>query len=217
VSHSRSAALGGAAAAVFGVAGMDGRGRAVRRRRKRLQREKRRLRRLRRQPCGLGGACRVFITNNVFGGIVQGLNGADTICQDRATAQGLPGTYKVWLSDDTDSPSTRFVQSPGAYRLLDGTRIAANWDDLTDGTPDAPIDMTEQGNPVNDETDVWTHTRTDGTALGGANHCANWGSAAGDGDVGTHQASNAEWTGAGSDPCNTGHHLYCFQQDGPRL
>jgi hypothetical protein len=173
---------------------------------------KRRKRRKRRKPCGRGGPCRVFVTSTQYGGNLGGLTGADAICQDLATTQGLPGTYQAWLSDSTASPSTRFVRSPGPYRLVDGTRIADNWTDLTDGSLAAPINLTQAGNAVADSDKVWTHTQTDGTARGGANHCGNWGGATGDGDVGAHALRNASWTDSDAEACNTGQHLYCFQQ-----
>jgi hypothetical protein len=97
--------------------------------------------------------------------------------------------------------------------LLDGTTIAANWADLTDGSLAVPIDVTESRNAVAGSSGVWTHTETDGTARSGADHCGNWDSAAGNGDTGTHTPpSNARWTQSAVDPCNTGQHLYCFQQ-----
>jgi hypothetical protein len=193
------------AAAVLGAVGANGSGEAeARRRRKRKKRRKR---------CGEGGPCRVFVTSTEYGGVLGGLAGADAICQTLASQAGLPGAYKAWLSDSTASPSTRFVRSRGPYRLLDGTRIADNWEDLTDGLLAAPIDVTESGGAVAGSTGVWTHTEPEGTARSGDDHCGNWSSASGDGDTGTHTvAGDDRWTQWGADPCNTGQHLYCFQQ-----
>ena len=43
---------------------------------------------------------------------------ADFRCQALATKAGLPGTYKAWLSTDTESPSTHFNTTfTGLYRL----------------------------------------------------------------------------------------------------
>jgi hypothetical protein len=153
------------------------------------------------------------VTSTQYGGVLGGLAGADDICQDLATQAGLPGTYKAWLSDSTASPSTRFVRSRGPYRLLDGTTIAANWTALTDGSLAAPIDVTQSGNAVGNSPGVWTHTETNGAARAGANHCGNWASTTGDGDIGTHTpSSNDRWTQDAVAACNTGQHLYCFQQ-----
>ncbi len=193
------------AAAVLAAVGANGSGEVeARRRRKRKKRRKR---------CGDGGPCRVFVTSTQYGGVLGGLAGADALCQTRASQAGLPGTYKAWLSDGTASPSTRFVRSRGPYRLLDGTTIARGWADLTDGSLAAPIDVTESGNAVANSTGVWTHTEPDGTARGGDDHCGNWGSATGDGDIGTHTSpSNDRWTQDAVAGCNNGQHLYCFQQ-----
>ena len=79
----------------------------------------------------------VFITSAKFKGNLGGLAGADDKCQAEADdpASIVPsGTYLAWLSDGTDSPDTRFTKSAHPYILLDGTKIAENYTDLTDGT-----------------------------------------------------------------------------------
>jgi hypothetical protein len=171
-------------------------------------------RRRRRKRCGAGGPCRVFVTSTVYGGILGGLDGADTICQQLAEASNLRGTYKAWLSDSTDSPSTRFVRSTGPYQLVDGTRIAANWTSLTDGSLRAPIKLTEAKSTVTGSEFVWTHTLVDGTAAPSDDHCGDWKVATGNGGRGTATLADANWTQSGSEACNTGQHLYCFQQSG---
>jgi hypothetical protein len=166
-----------------------------------------------RKRCGAGGACRVIVSSTVFGGKIGGLAGADFLCQDLAESAGLPGTYKAWLSDSTASPSTRFVRSKGPYVLVNGKRIADNWQDLTDGSLDIPINVTQTGSKAADSTSVWTYTKADGTAIdANTNTCGNWAAATGDGDVGSDTSRNATWTDNGAAACNTGQHLYCFQQ-----
>jgi hypothetical protein len=171
-------------------------------------------RRRRRQRCGAGGPCRVFVTSTEYGGMLGGLLGADAICQQLADGRKLAGTYKAWLSDSTASPSTRFVHSTGPYQLVDGTRIAANWTSLTDGSLRAPINLTESKSTVTGSTFVWTHTLDDGTAALSDDHCGDWKVATGDGDRGTNTEADPNWTQSGSSACNTGQHLYCFQQSG---
>jgi hypothetical protein len=172
------------------------------------QRKKRRPKR-----CGAGGPCRVFVSSTVYGGNLGGLVGADAICQQLAEDANLPGSYKAWLSDSAASPSTRFVQSTGPYRLVNGTRIARNWTDLTDESLDVPINRTQSGNAVADSATVWTFTKGNGTAIdANADNCGNWSSAAGNGDVGAHAFRDSRWTDNGAQACNTGQHLYCFQQ-----
>jgi hypothetical protein len=68
---------------------------------------------------GLANARTVFVTSQVYDTNLDGLQGADLKCQTLATAAGLKGRYKAWLSDSTASPSTRFVKSKGPYKLME--------------------------------------------------------------------------------------------------
>ncbi len=169
------------------------------------------------RPCEDGGPCRVFITATVSTGNLGGLEGADARCQNRAEAAHLPGSYMAWLSNDSASPSTRFpLKSTGPYWTPDRVRIANNWDDLTDGTLEATIVVTETGFSPGGYYRVWTHTRPDGTAGGVGNvNCQNWTSAgAGGGDAGWCGLDTAEWTENNSTDCFLLKRLYCFQQSG---
>jgi hypothetical protein len=165
-------------------------------------------------PCGAGGPCRVFLSSATYDGNLGGLSGADAKCQGLATAAGLPGIYKAWLSDDTSAPSTRFVPSSGPYQLITGTPIAANFTDLTDGTVLELIRVTEKGGGTGTTIYAWTNTKSDGTRDSTTEHCANWGTnaAAGIGDVGSALLSDFRWTKANISSCNSSRHLYCFQQ-----
>ena len=66
---------------------------------------------------------------------------ADAFCQGLADAAGLPGIYRVWLSDSTGSPSTRFTRSTIPWIMPSGSNggiiLADNWTDLTDSSIDA--------------------------------------------------------------------------------
>ena len=106
---------------------------------------------------------RVFVTSTNYTGNLGGLAGADAKCQERANAANLGGTWKIWLSDTTGSPSTRFTKSSNPYKLLNGTTIANNWSDLTDGTLQNPLNMTELGTTV--QTSTWTNTKINGGGL----------------------------------------------------
>jgi hypothetical protein len=182
--------------------------------------------------CGEGdvcGACRVFVTADPqFSGDLNGLTGADAICQARANAAGIPGanvpeTYLAWLSDDTDSPSTRFRRSGQPYQLGDAMRsqVAANWDALIDtpGNIDHPIDVTEDGDPVAPDF-VWSATNFNGTAAPPGFNCVNWTSEVfapdNTGLLGQTDADDSSWTfsvfGDFCSPMFTQQRLYCFQQ-----
>ena len=101
-------------------------------------------------PCDLSANNfkRVFVTSTTHTGNLGGLDAADAICQELADNSELTGQYKAWLSNDTQSPSTRFIQSDVPYVLVDGTQIAINYDDLVDGTIQNVIDLTEGSNTV---------------------------------------------------------------------
>jgi hypothetical protein len=165
--------------------------------------------------CGHGGACLVFVTSAELSGDLGGLDGADAVCQQLAQANSLPGTYRAWLSDETGSPSTRFVQSSGPYVLRNGTVVANTWADLTDGPLLAPIEITEEHSAVVGGR-TWSNTERDGLPLlSNQKHCNNWTSAADPfiGHFGRAFASNSEWTDSRSFlPCEQTAHLYCFQQ-----
>lgn len=168
--------------------------------------------------CGNGGACRVFVTSTTHNGNLGGLLGADAICQTRAAAGGIPGTYKAWLSDTFQSAATRLTHATGPYQLLNGVTVANNWNDLTDGALSAAIQVTETGSTVNAPQQwVWTNTNGNGAASGGApDSCLNWTTSAssesGDNGVVIPDQANDAWTRNGVFKCSLSARLYCFQQ-----
>lgn len=171
-------------------------------------------------PCGKGGPCRVFVTSSRHTGNLGGLAGADRTCTNLAHSAGLPGRYKAWLSTDAASPLTRFRLSTGPYVLPNGTRIANNWADLTDGTLRAPINIMENGRPADTTVPggpyAWTRTETSGARSSDTVHdCQDWttGSSAGIlGNYGYIEQTGTFWTATFSSTCSSTHRLYCFQQ-----
>ena len=155
----------------------------------------------------------VFVTSQTYEGDLGGLNGADVLCQGLADAAGLEGTFMAWLSDPTNSPSTRFGRL-GSFELVDGTSIANDWEDLTDGSLSTPINQTEEGTVLGTER-VWSATAADGTFLV-ANQCREWsenGSSSGGGGAGTTGASDSTWTNdVNGLLCDRPAYLFCFEQ-----
>jgi hypothetical protein len=171
--------------------------------------------------CGEGGPCLVFLSSTLHDGNLGGLSGADTTCQGLADAAGLPGTYKAWLSDGINSisqgprsPSSRFVRSSGPYQLVNGTTIAANWADLTDGALLAAIGVTEVGGDLGSTENTWTQTNRNGRSVFPDESCKNFTSAATNtlGFVGSAAQVGQRWTEHDFTSCNESAHLYCFQQ-----
>lgn len=201
-----------------------------------------------------GGVCAekvVFLSSQLFDGNfgngqpVSGHLDADQRCQDLADAASLPGTFKAWISGRVDTGAgplphgvvDRFTQNPGPYVLVNGTQVADDWADLTDGTLDHAIDRTEANLPLatGDEARVWTNTTTSGLAWDNGRNCAtgpsesvpnpsswtcgapSW--TAGDcqfqsGKFGLATSTTSSWTGTESSNinCTNTFHLYCFEQ-----
>lgn len=163
----------------------------------------------------------VFVTKAAFPGnmgVVTGLAGADAQCAVSATAAGLVGPFKAWLSDSNETPLTRFVASlngfTGVYELVDGTKVADGWVDLTDGDLDHPIDMTEDMTGMVDVV-VWSNTSVDGNLLFANKHCENWASGLGSKQGATGLTvpvmSDMEWTEYIASGCSSMNSLYCFE------
>ena len=171
--------------------------------------------------CGDPGQdCRIFISSKTYTGNLGGLAGADAKCQALADAAAIEGTYMAWLSDSSVSPATRFsTKSSSRYVLLNGTKVANNWADLTDGRLDTMFTVSDAGNEgaSGPGQHAWTGTRSTGEGRGG--WCRNWtsDSSADRGLTGYHRKATLEsggsaWTDYDEYPCNSTLHLYCFQQ-----
>ena len=180
--------------------------------------------------CVAGDVKVVFVSSVGHNGKFGGVTGADSFCQGRANAAGLSGTFKAWLSGATNntSPKWRFSKSDIPYALPDGTVIADDWADLTDGTIQNPINRDEFGNQTSFYS-VFSFTRVDGTpglfgnpdsnCYGADCHCANWTSDQQNGKpnpgsgVGKASAVNDDWTDYSfGNFCGGSFGVYCFEQ-----
>jgi hypothetical protein len=156
---------------------------------------------------------RAFVTSFPEGANFNTSAGADMLCQGFADAEQLGGTWLSWTSDFQSSPSTRFNQSAVPYMLVDGTIIANDWADLTDGSLANPIDVDETGVNVG-VSEVWTGTLPDGTKPG-SEFCANWNSnnIMDVVQVGRADMAGPEWSNIFNQTCDRNNvRLYCFEQ-----
>ena len=171
---------------------------------------------------------KVFVSSQGHNGDFGGLAGADDFCQNLAMTAGLSGTYKAWLSDSTGSPATRFTPSSVPYRLVDGTDVASDWNDLTDGTIMQGIDLDEYGNQTSSSF-VFSYTLENGTAGSPFGttfpncqaddcHCNNWTDSdpqsSSNSAVGQPSETDDDWTEYSSfGGCDsTIVSVYCFEQ-----
>lgn len=161
----------------------------------------------------------VAAAQNIGCSAQNGIAAADCICQTEADEAGLVGIFKAWLSDDTSDPASTFIQSTNVYEMLDHENIASasitvanNWNDLTDGNIDNPINRNADGLSVSGG--MWTNTNTDGTLLSSAEDCQNWTSSNEFilSSIGA-QTTGSTWTARASNRrCDRLNKLYCFEQ-----
>lgn len=176
----------------------------------------------------------VFITSKEYTGNLGGVSGGDAICQSLATAAGLKGRYKAWLSSEFTappvSPSTTFTRSKLPYKLRNGKVVANNWSSLESGSLMAPINITETGSsltlsPGYNSGLAWTGTTTKGTLA--TPTCHGWTYDGGYNTTGYHGMVgyypfivNGIWSsiGYGYSPqysfqqCSKSARIYCFEQ-----
>jgi hypothetical protein len=182
--------------------------------------------------CNCESAKIVFLSSEAYAGnSLGGIDGADAKCQTLATAAGLSGTFKAWISSGIiTNPKARFTRGNGPYTLVDGTVVANNWYDLTDGELINAIDLDEKKVRRNEIIPVWTATAANGetylayqpqTNLYAAT-CGRW-TSGGEcpaecvGFVGAsgNAITNSAWTTLGTDytvECQYSANLYCFEQ-----
>ncbi len=160
----------------------------------------------------------VFVTSETFTGNLGGLDGADEKCQRLATAAGLGGTFKAWLSTANENAKDRIPQE-GPYQLVNGTVISDTLPGLLDNAIDAPILVDESLNrPVAGT--VYTGTGPDGIVSGfGSFTCGGWTSAAGCSQtavIGENASTTRSWTAisdfgdCNQSECSFARHIYCF-------
>ncbi len=150
-----------------------------------------------------------FVTSTVHTGALGGLAGADAICQARATAGGLAGTYRAWLSTSTVNASTRFGAASGWVRV-DNKPFVNSISDLTAGRVFYPLSINERGASELGST-VWTGTAANGTLAGTA--CTDWTDGTSttiSGVIGFPEYGTSGWTQNGGSTCNNTQHLYCL-------
>ena len=156
-------------------------------------------------------AKRVFVTKTTYTGDVDGLVGANALCQNAATAATLGGTWAAWLSDFNTDAIDR-ITSTGPWYLLTGEMAFANKAALAT-SPAVGIDVQEDGTRLVIGERVWTGTRAGGTTDGsGASQlCGEWFSIGGTGTIGNTSLTDGGWTDAETLACTTAARLYCFQ------
>ncbi len=159
---------------------------------------------------------RVFASSQVFqGGKIGSLYLADQRCRMMAAIAGLPNfaTYRAWLSDSSESAAQRIFHSPGRYILVNGLVVAGDWNELTSGKLQNPINVTESSQ-TNDYSRAWTGTLPSGEAAVGVSFCDDWTDHSMQqlGGSGITSQNDGLWTFLEQDDCGGESGLYCFEQ-----
>lgn len=142
-----------------------------------------------------------------------GLAAADTVCQNRAAAAGLPNAqnFKAWLSDSSVDAKDR-ITSDGPWVRLDGVAVAESKPDLIDGRLFTSINLTETGLYRSN----WrVYTGTTNAGLRTTKQCNNWSSnlASSEGTVGAVYSAGFDWSNEYAEGCSHSSYygLYCFE------
>jgi hypothetical protein len=146
-------------------------------------------------------------------GNLGGVNGADSICQARAQAAGLSGTYRAWLSTLTVNAIDRLTGASGWVRA-DGQPLVNSLADLANQRLFTPLRITETNVDVGVGT-AHTATNVNGTRHGAGTTCNDY-TAATVGNTligGATEAQGGLWTVSTFANCATPARLYCFGVD----
>lgn len=175
----------------------------------------------------------VFVSSqNRNGAYFYDLKNADDDCKRVADESGNPNlvgkTFKAWISNDVDSPKTRFTTSDsngieyGPYLRVDGAIIAKSAIELFSGSLRSQIIINEKGEQIMSGMPVWTGTSANGTPTTGNCKDPNgnpWSTAAGcsaghcdEGTAGSTHATDSAWTNNENHLCKTALPVYCFEQ-----
>jgi hypothetical protein len=157
------------------------------------------------------------VSSTASNGDLGGVAGADARCGTLASDAELgPTDWYAWLSDKDGFQPADLTPQTIPYYLKDGTKVADDWSDLTDGTLDHAINMDEQGTTISDDfVWVWTNTNDDGTRTIDTDNqtCLGYtsGSASNGGRIGQATSTDSQWTERGQDNCSVvQHRIYCF-------
>lgn len=182
----------------------------------------------------------MFVTSDVFevgAGAPVGfssVNAANDTCKRVASAAGLPGQYRAWLTDDQGSApgypgrtDDAVAKSTEPFVTVDHRLIASTYAELRKTGPRVAISTTELGAvlpetpPVNGERGcpqsgiVWTGARPlNEPPTSFDSMCANWSRAGSDQGAGAGRITgdSKEWEYTCALACSGKARLYCFQE-----
>lgn len=154
----------------------------------------------------------MFVTSTTHTPDLGGLSGADAICQSRAQAAGLPGSYRAWLSTSMINAINRLGSASG-WMLTNGHPFANATGDLAAGKVLWPPAVDEAG-AQQPSSFVWTGTQGNGSSnTDGA--CSDWTTASSSAfaTLGTTLGVTDSWSADAAVACTEPLRLFCFGID----
>jgi hypothetical protein len=169
----------------------------------------------------LSCARHVFVTSLTYTGTMGGLSGAIALCKERADSPSskLKGLeWDVWLSTTTSAAGARLAHGTGPYVRTDGSVIAANWTEFTNGLRATPINQTEEKNTEGGSLNlggllVWTASTPAGALSGGT--CMDWSDQSAGvavSQVLTNIDGGSRWSDQQAQACSNLGALYCIEK-----
>jgi len=156
----------------------------------------------------------VFVTSSTQDADLGGMGGADTLCDDLASAAGLYGDDWAAFLSDASGRDARDRIDPATYVGTNLDIVADSHTDLLDGGIDSAIRRDEAGTQVPNNYAAWTGSNSNGTYDGSFTDCGGWTSASGGqaAAVGNANSTGGSWAANGGQSCDsTSVRLYCFE------
>ena len=149
-----------------------------------------------------------FVTATTHNGNIGGLAGADSICQNAAAAQAIPGTFRAYLSSSNVNAVTRLGTASGWARV-DGKPIAGTANDFASGRFFYPLRITNTGVDVGD---VRAMTASNGGVFSGS-ACSDYTSTSGVIVAGATAGQSSMFSSFDAVSCASSVRLYCLGID----
>ena len=158
---------------------------------------------------------RVFVTSSRFqGDSLGGISQADAHCQNAASAAGLGGSFRAWISE-VNNDAISGVPNSGPWYTVDRTELVFNNRSNWATTPIRKISIDENGTDHSDDTYeallVWTGTHSGGLAGDYEATCGNWSEVWVWGVFGILARNTSEWTDWSAGLCDKQYRLYCYE------
>ncbi|MBA3459633.1 MAG: InlB B-repeat-containing protein [Deltaproteobacteria bacterium] len=160
----------------------------------------------------------MFTTSMTTTGAFIGINGADSLCKNLASARGLPGAYLAYISGTNTAAPSRFAGVSGWVRV-DNAPVMSSIGQFGGGSLFNPPILDEAGaNLANSgQLGVWTATRADGTYVGqncnNSNSPADWSTTSARTTAGACSATDSTVVDEGFASCVTPLRIYCLGVD----